>query len=112
MKRYIKEGVVRTRKTIVLKEEINGETYDVYLPSEEKILAAGWAPYESEVVEPSSEELYKVRIIDLIRERYSTDDEIALLRQRDSKPEEFAEYNTYVENCKAAAYNEVYGGAE
>lgn len=35
-----------------------------------------------------------------IRERYSLSAEIAILRQRDAKPEEFAEYNEYVEECK------------
>ncbi len=29
------------------------------------------------------------------------DDELAILRQRDIKPEEFAEYNAFVEQIKA-----------
>lgn len=36
-----------------------------------------------------------------IRLRYSLSSELAILRQRDSKPEEFAAYNEYVEQCKA-----------
>ena len=44
---------------------------------------------------------YKQAIIDQIRLRYDNDDENALLRQRDTKPEEFEEYNTYCEQCKA-----------
>ena len=44
---------------------------------------------------------YEERVVMRIRERYSIDDEIALLRQRDTKPEEFAEYNDYVEQVKA-----------
>ena len=43
---------------------------------------------------------YKDRIIARIREVYSVDDEIAILRQRDSKPEEFAQYNAFVEQIK------------
>lgn len=43
---------------------------------------------------------YEERVVMRIRERYSVDDEIALLRQRDTKPEEFAEYNAYVEQVK------------
>ena len=39
----------------------------------------------------------------LIRKRYSVNDELAILRQRDSKPDEFAEYNTYCEQCKTKA---------
>jgi hypothetical protein len=44
---------------------------------------------------------YEQRVVNRIRERYSVDDELAILRQRDSKPEEFAEYNAYVEKVKA-----------
>lgn len=36
-----------------------------------------------------------------IREKYSVSDEIALLRQRYDKYEEFAEYNAFVEQVKA-----------
>ncbi|MGI5892442.1 MAG: hypothetical protein ACOX7H_06910 [Bacillota bacterium] len=39
----------------------------------------------------------------MIRARYSLSDELALHRQRDSKPDEFAEYNQFVEACKAEA---------
>ena len=39
----------------------------------------------------------------LIRRRYSVSAEIAILRQRDTKPEEFAEYNSYAEACKRIA---------
>lgn len=46
---------------------------------------------------------YKAKVIELIRQRYSIDDETAILRQRDTKPEEFAAYNTYAEECKAEA---------
>jgi hypothetical protein len=44
---------------------------------------------------------YEQRVVNRIRERYSVDDELAILRQRDSKPEEFAEYNNFVEMVKA-----------
>lgn len=36
----------------------------------------------------------------LVSQEYLVQDEIALLRQKDSKPEEYEIYNTYVENCK------------
>ena len=36
-----------------------------------------------------------------IRKCYSLSAELAILRQRDTKPEEFAAYNEYVEQCKA-----------
>ena len=43
---------------------------------------------------------YKSRVVALIRARYDQDDENAILRQRDTKPGEFAAYNAYVEDCK------------
>lgn len=43
----------------------------------------------------------------LIRRRYSVSAEIAILRQRDTKPAEFEEYNNYVETCKASAKAEL-----
>lgn len=44
---------------------------------------------------------YAERVANRIRERYTIDDELALHRQRDKKPEEFAEYDAFVENIKA-----------
>lgn len=38
-----------------------------------------------------------------IRERYSVDDELAILRQRDTRPEEFTVYFDYAEQCKTVA---------
>ena len=38
----------------------------------------------------------------LIRLHYSMSDELAILRQRDEKPEEFAAYHDYAEECKRA----------
>ena len=36
-----------------------------------------------------------------IRDRYSESQEFSILRQRDEKPEEYAAYYTYCEECKA-----------
>jgi hypothetical protein len=44
---------------------------------------------------------YEQRVVSRIREVYSVDDELAILRQRESKPEEFSEYNAFVERIKA-----------
>lgn len=46
---------------------------------------------------------YEALIVSYIRERYSINDELSIIRQRDSKPDEFAEYNRYVEDCKVRA---------
>lgn len=42
----------------------------------------------------------------LIRRNYSLSEELAILRQRDSKSDEFAEYNAFAEECKSLA-NEI-----
>ena len=44
---------------------------------------------------------YKDRVINRIRAVYSVDDEIAILRQRDTKPAEYKAYNDFVEMIKA-----------
>ena len=44
-------------------------------------------------------------INDLIRERYSLSDELAILRQRDEKPEEYKEYFAFCEDCKKQVKN-------
>ena len=44
---------------------------------------------------------YEERVVSRIRAIYSIDDELAILRQRDTKPDEFAEYNRVVEAIKA-----------
>ena len=46
---------------------------------------------------------YGEKVNDLIRSKYSLSEELAILRQRDTKPAEFAEYNSFVENCKIKA---------
>lgn len=55
----------------------------------------------------SWELLYEAAIIAKIRERYSLNQELAILRQRDAKPSEFAEYNAFVEACKAEVKQEM-----
>lgn len=60
----------------------------------------------------SAEVAYKSRIIALIRARYDQDDETAILRQRDTKPDEFAAYNAFVEQCKAQARAETENKSE
>ena len=55
---------------------------------------------------PTAEETqaaYEEYVNTLIREKYTLSQELAILRQRDSKPEEYAAYNAYCEECKAVA---------
>lgn len=55
----------------------------------------------------SWQEFYESEIVRLIRKRYSINQELAILRQRDEKQDEYAEYNQYVEECKAAVKNNI-----
>lgn len=52
-----------------------------------------------------AEQEYENKIVALIRKKYNINQELAILRQRDVKTEEFVEYNTYVEQCKAEIKN-------
>ena len=46
---------------------------------------------------------YALLVSQFVRLVYDLNAELAILRQRDSKPEEFQEYNEYVEYCKLMA---------
>ena len=57
---------------------------------------------EEELAEMQKDAIpYEQRVVNRIREKYSIDDELAILRQRDTKPEEFEQYNAFVEQIKA-----------
>ena len=101
--------------------EINGKMYEVTskneigqtvsrivetpaIPAHDEVEEIGiYIPYTEEELKKNAEAKYKQTVEMLIRERYSLSDEFAILRQRDDKPEEFAEYYAYVEECKARA---------
>ena len=101
-KMYIKDGKLSRCKKIAIDEQ------GVFNPTAEQIAGAGWTEYVPPVVEPYVP-TYEERVVEKIRARYSVDDELALLRQRDVKPDEFAEYNAYCEACKAEARAETEG---
>lgn len=44
---------------------------------------------------------YDAEVNRLIRQRYTASQEFSVLRQKEEKPEEFAEYNDYCEWCKS-----------
>lgn len=105
--------------------EINGNMYEVFsknefgqtvspivetpaVPAHDEVEEIGvYIPYTEEELKKNAEAKYKQAVEMFIREKYSLNDELAILRQRDSKPEEFAEYNTYAEDCKARAKAEL-----
>lgn len=57
-------------------------------------------PILTECVDDTPAPTYEQQVQSLIWERYSIADELAILRQRDTKPDEFAAYFEYAEQCK------------
>lgn len=105
---YTNGNEVKRRNKITL--IVDGYRY--FNPSHELLIDNGWQPYTPptpEYPEITPEQMYKDRVIELVREEYSVDDELAILRQRDSKIDEFNAYNSFVEECKVTARREIYG---
>lgn len=102
-KAYYKDGKEVARPKVLFWNGIN------YVPPKDDILiAAGYEIREVEIPEPTLyQPTYEERVVELIRLRYDINSELAILRQRDSKPEEFAEYNAYCEDCKIQAKEEL-----
>lgn len=57
------------------------------------------------LTEEQLQELYDFNVANLIRQRYSLDDELAIQRQKDVKADEFNTYYAYCEECKMQAKN-------
>lgn len=68
----------------------------------------GTADFEEvDEVPKYTDEEYSEQVNALIRERYSESAELSILRQRDEKPTQFAEYYEYCEECKSRAKAEL-----
>lgn len=70
---------------------------------------AAWLSLAKEQEEAQKGKTYADRVVQLVREKYSVDDELAIQRQKDVKPDEWNAYNDYVEQCKATARAEIFG---
>ena len=73
---------------------------------DESKLAETIAKEEQETIKQKENE-YSNKVAELIRQRYSINDELAILRQRDEKPTEYQEYFAYCEECKTKAKQEL-----
>ena len=60
-----------------------------------------------EVDSLSWQQLYEATIVKKIRARYTLNQELAILRQRDTKPDEYEAYSAYVEQCKQETKEEM-----
>ena len=76
----------------------------------EIMIAAGLTEEDFKPVTMAQPDEYSKKVERLIRERYTVSDELAILRQRDTKPSEFAEYNAFCEECKLKAKIIKYNG--
>lgn len=128
MKYWIKEvnGFTDTQKPIEYTKNESGEQvispeyepYPEYTDKQVEALFAAAAEQNAMIKDvngvptlvvrpaPTKEETqaaYEECVNTLIREKYTLSQELAILRQRDSKPEEYAAYNAYCEQCKAQA---------
>lgn len=68
---------------------------------------------EEEVAEMQSQTPpidYSEAVDNAIRERYSVSQEFAILRQKDEKPEEYAVYYAYCEECKENVKRSLFDG--
>lgn len=103
-KQFTKDGKIRSFEVVDTRVfatiEINGVW--VSNPTLDVFYMDGWKEYTPPTPTPYVP-TYEEKVVQLIRERYSIDDELAIQRQRDSKPSEFAEYNAFCEECKQKA---------
>ena len=70
MKRYIKDGKIKRRNEIVIRKD----GMNTYNPTEEMILADGWAEYVTPVYEPTIEDYRKRKSDEILR--YDSSDEV------------------------------------
>ena len=76
----------------------DGEVYRDMTPEEIAEMNAGAEQFEREYWASIP---YDEAVNAEIRKRYSESQEFAILRQKEEKPEEYAEYFAYCEECKA-----------
>lgn len=66
-----------------------------------------YIPYTETELRDIAIKNYPNKVAELIRQRYSLNDELAILRQRDEKQSEYREYFNYCEECKSKAKQEL-----
>ena len=66
-----------------------------------------YIPFTAEEQVQYNQQRYENLVESKIRQRYTLSQELAILRQRDTKQDEYAIYYAYCEQCKTEAKNEV-----
>lgn len=86
-----------------------GEAPEAYYEEDETTVFKRYRKVTVEIPKPPepTEEMKRLiycRLVQkYIREKYSVEDEIAMIRQKEEKPEEYAAYFDYCEECKQKA---------
>lgn len=113
-----------TREIISENKESHIETYDWYVENgftkvelDDKYKDCDYFDFNEDLTfsiekynarkQKENEVNYENKIMSLIRQKYSINQELAILRQRDTKPIEYQEYFDYVELCKQEAKNAI-----
>lgn len=95
------EKYTEMKQNPVIKTDEEGNEYESYEEIEvkktRKYKVCELIGHKKEIVDRRTR---SQKINDLIREKYSLDEELAIQRQRDTKPEEFQKYFEYCEECK------------
>lgn len=107
-----KEAVYSTE--LIKEYPSGGKEYKMVIVTPAVEAKEAWDEYEDiQVYIPYTEEelqaQYENTVNALIREKYTLSQELAILRQRDTKPEEYTAYNEYCEQCKTSARLKILG---
>ena len=99
-----KEGLIDVG-IIPSPEEIPGKIPVMYYRNGAIVYEYEEAPEatEDDTGTPPAQIAYGETVNGLIRRKYTLSEELAILRQRDTKAEEFEAYNAYAESCKEEA---------
>jgi hypothetical protein len=101
-----------TEKDLIFNEE-TGEETEVEITKERKHiscdLVAQFRVKSDEQLVKEKQRKYEALVETLIRRKYTVSQELATLRQKEAKPDEYAAYFEYAENCKLTAKKEIYG---
>lgn len=99
---FVEKEVVFDGETCKVTEAVKVEKERSYYTCD---LVVNESPNKAELIERQ----YESKVSALIRKKYSLNAELAVLRQRDTKPEEYQAYNDYAEQCKSLVKQEMQG---
>lgn len=99
----LSDGRIRVHYNVVEKQEVIPASTDP--ETGETRPAETYTVYECEFVIIDGDVNVGSIVSAILRKTYTVDDEFALLRQRDSKPDEFAAYNAAAEAAKVIAHS-------